>query len=187
MALIVCRKLIKHGVIDAAAIIAYAFSPEARSGLGGGTREGPGWELLYEAFDGCVTRQRDGAVRLRKIERRLDDLVRDRADGREIAATEDDLGRAKHELDQARRDQKQAFADFFACACKVLSEEHGGASFDQTWRATCVGHVHAVGRLYCNDINLEAIEMIAQGDGTLTSVREDVFSPLRQVQFYCGS
>ena len=65
MSLLLCSKLIKAGVADDAAVLAYCFSAEACP-----TLASSGWSLVELAISGAVLRHRDAAGALRRAERR---------------------------------------------------------------------------------------------------------------------
>lgn len=184
MTSLLCRKLIGHRVVDASAIISHAFSAGSRRYL----LTPAGWEVVDEALDWAVRRQRDTARGLDNAERRLERAASYGADGATVGGAEDLLQEAKHANEHARREKKSAFANLFAGACAALSSppQMADAAEGAEWRRVCIGRTLAVGRLYRNDFSLETVEMVAEGSEITDTVREEIFAPLHQLEACCG-
>ena len=104
-----------------------------------------------------------------------------------MGGAEELVNEAKTSHEHARREKKSAFANFFAGACAVLSEEAPADAGDSTeWRRVCVGRTHAIGRLHRNEFSLETVEMVAEGSDVAESVQAEVFGPLRKLEACCG-
>ena len=185
MQTLLLRKLIAHGLIDAPAVLAHSFSPAGRPAL----IDGSGWSLVHAVVGWIVGQERDSADALRSAERRHEDLARDGRDDQAVLGAEERANEVRQKHEHVRREKKAAFANLFAGACAVLSEEAadgGVAPTEPEWRRLCIGHVHALGRLHRNQFSLETVEMVAEGSDVPEGLREEVFEPLRKLGVYCG-
>ena len=184
MTSLLCRKLIGHRVVDASAIVSHAFSRGSRKHL----LVPAGWEIVDEALDWVVRRQRDTARAVANAERRLERMAAHGAGESELGGAEELCGDAKQGNEHARREKKAAFANLFAGACTALSDPPPMADEAEgtEWRRMCIGRTHAVGRLYRNDFSLQTVEMVAEGSEISEEVRAEVFGPLRKLAACCG-
>ena len=187
MQALLLSKLRKHKVIDGSALLAFAFHPDGRGGLGQG-----GWEAVGELVESVVLLQRDATQVLRRRERRLADLVAKGMDDAAIGQAEAEVAEARVELDDARRHKKETLANLFAGACGLLGAHEAAAKgasgmprFLEWYRMT-LGRTLALGRRYASEFSLDTVEIVVEGNGVSESVRDLVFTPLRQVQAYTG-
>jgi hypothetical protein len=187
MQALLLSKLRKHKVIDGSALLAFAFHPDGRGGLGQG-----GWEAVGELVESVVLHQRDATQVLRRRERRLADLVAKGMDDAAIGHAEAEVAEARVELDDARRHKKETLANLFAGACGLLGAHEAAAKgasgiprFLEWYRMT-LGRTLALGRRYASEFSLDTVEIVVEGNGVSESVRDLVFPPLRQVQAYTG-
>ena len=119
MQTLLLRKLIAHGLIDAPAVLAHSFSPAGRPAL----IDGSGWSLVHAVVGWIVGQERDSADALRSAERRHEDLARDGRDDQAVLSAEERANEVRQKHEHVRREKKAAFANLFAGACAVLSEE----------------------------------------------------------------
>ena len=136
--------------------------------------------------------QRDATQVLRRRERRLADLVAKGMDDAAIGQAEAEVAEARVELDDARRHKKETLANLFAGACGLLGAHEAAAKgasgmprFLEWYRMT-LGRTLALGRRYASEFSLDTVEIVVEGNGVSESVRDLVFTPLRQVQAYTG-
>ena len=187
MQALLLSKLRKHKVIDGSTLLAFAFHPDGRGGLGQG-----GWEAVNELVESVVLRQRDATQVLRRCERRLAGLVAEGMDDAAVGQAEAEVAEARVELDDARRQKKETLANLFAGACGLLGAHEAAAKgasgmprFLEWYRMT-LGRTLALGRRYASEFSLDTVEIVVEGNGVAESVRDLVFPPLRQVQAYTG-
>lgn len=147
MSLLLVRKLLKYGVVDAAAVISHSFSPSARTEL----RAPYGWDAVTTVADIVVKAQKTATMQLRRAEKE-----RDRIAGGEnhmLESVEERVAECYKILDATRREKKALFANVFAGACAALSMHAGlataaGKPVQDQWWHSCIGHTRAFGRRY---------------------------------------
>lgn len=169
-------------MVDVSSVLTHAFSPAARARL----VSADGWETINAVAEWTVLRQRDAAAEHKAAERMLrrdkegdDDML--------VSMSEDKVRDSRADLEAARREKKALFANLFAGACAALSDHLGGGGTEgDEWWVETLGRTRALGRLHWREINLDTVEMVAEGNELGAEVRSAVFGPLRQLEAYTG-
>ena len=182
------QKMMRHGVVDSAAVGSFLFSQPERWRLA----HGASWELLHALVETALARQRECSDMLRIDERRAaESRATDDDDGMDMGGggggggpAAERLARTQEALDTARREKKALFANLFAGACAALGAQAAGGAPLPTWCGVTLSHMRAIGRRYIRELSIETIEMVVEGSDVDTAGQAQLFEPLKQLAAY---
>ena len=193
---LVTARLLRHRLVDAAAVLACAFGGRGADALG----RADGWESIEAMVLSASSVQRAAAGALAEQERELAKETEGEMDGDDddqlpsaaLSAQGERVARLRDDLDELRREKKSLFANLCVGACGALSARWreiraaGGDPSADKWVRAVVGQTQAIARKSLADFSLETVMMVVDGsEGVEAEVRAAVFDGLKLVAAHC--